>query len=35
MNAISLLRAQLDGSFELIGEVAGETSDTEWTAQVG
>jgi hypothetical protein len=34
MNAISLLRAQLDGSFELINELAGETSDAEWTAQV-
>lgn len=34
MNAISLLGAQLDGSFELINEVVGETSDAEWTAQV-
>ncbi len=34
MNAISLLRAQLEGSFDLITEVAGETSDIEWTAQV-
>ena len=34
MNAISLLRAQLDGSFALIDEVANETSDPEWTAQM-
>jgi DinB family protein len=34
LNTISLLRAQLDGSFDLINEVAGETSDAEWTAQV-
>ena len=34
MNAIAVLRAQLDGSFELINEVASETSDAEWTAQV-
>jgi hypothetical protein len=34
MNATSLLRAQLDGSFALLNEVAAETLDMEWTAQV-
>jgi hypothetical protein len=33
MNAVALLRAQLDRSFEVIAEVANETSDGEWTAQ--
>ena len=34
MNAVSLLRTQLQRSFELIVEAADETSDNEWTAQV-
>ena len=33
MNAISLLRVQLDGSFNLIGESANETSVDEWNEQ--
>jgi DinB family protein len=33
MNAVSLLRAQLDRSFEIIDEVAKDTSDAEWIAQ--
>jgi DinB family protein len=33
MNAISLLRVQLEGSFKLIGESADETSVDEWNEQ--
>jgi hypothetical protein len=33
VNAISLLRVQLEGSFNLIGESANETSVDEWIAQ--
>jgi hypothetical protein len=33
MNAVSLLRAQLERTFEIFAEVANETSDQEWTAQ--
>jgi hypothetical protein len=34
MNAASLLRTQLARSFELIAELAEETSDGEWSSQV-
>lgn len=33
MNAVSLLRAQIERTFEIMAEVANETSDEEWTAQ--
>jgi DinB family protein len=33
MNAVSLLRIQLEGSFARIAEAANETSDDEWIAQ--